>query len=186
MSPLAHLPTPARCRSCSLAPSRPANCPRYTTRSPGLRPMVSTPLRCARRSQARAYRSPRALPLSSSPKVRSLSTEDRQRRRESSLLWTVVPPTSMVEAAKRLAAWTAVDRHIHPEHKVRPSIWLSSDRSSPCGKVIGIGSGEGEVDRDLTSPFTSRVLRFYRPIRCGAHSSPGRGTEQGPSVHPNR
>ncbi|KAI0644008.1 ribose 5-phosphate isomerase [Trametes meyenii] len=37
---------------------------------------------------------------------------------------TVPPPTSTVEASKRLAAWTAVDRHIHPEHK-----------------VIGIGSG---------------------------------------------
>ncbi|KAI9057711.1 ribose 5-phosphate isomerase [Trametes sanguinea] len=34
------------------------------------------------------------------------------------------PPTSTVEASKRLAAWTAVDRHILPEHK-----------------VIGIGSG---------------------------------------------
>ncbi|KAI0828507.1 ribose 5-phosphate isomerase [Trametes gibbosa] len=36
----------------------------------------------------------------------------------------VPPPTSTVEASKRLAAWTAVDRHILPEHK-----------------VIGIGSG---------------------------------------------
>ncbi|KAI0367294.1 ribose 5-phosphate isomerase [Pilatotrama ljubarskyi] len=36
----------------------------------------------------------------------------------------VPPPLSTVEASKRLAAWTAVDRHIHPEHK-----------------VIGIGSG---------------------------------------------
>ncbi|KAI0655053.1 hypothetical protein C8Q70DRAFT_1023455 [Cubamyces menziesii] len=36
----------------------------------------------------------------------------------------VPPPTSAVEASKRLAAWTAVDRHILPEHK-----------------VIGIGSG---------------------------------------------
>ncbi|KAI0713241.1 ribose 5-phosphate isomerase [Earliella scabrosa] len=40
------------------------------------------------------------------------------------LLHNVPPPTTTVEAAKRLAAWTAVDRHIHPEHK-----------------VIGIGSG---------------------------------------------
>ncbi|OJT05992.1 Ribose-5-phosphate isomerase [Trametes pubescens] len=34
------------------------------------------------------------------------------------------PSSSSVEGSKRLAAWTAVDRHIHPEHK-----------------VIGIGSG---------------------------------------------
>jgi hypothetical protein len=26
---------------------------------------------------------------------------------------------SIIEASKRLAAWTAVDRHILPEHKVR-------------------------------------------------------------------
>ncbi|EMD36169.1 hypothetical protein CERSUDRAFT_115134 [Gelatoporia subvermispora B] len=36
----------------------------------------------------------------------------------------VPSPVTVVEQAKRLAAWTAVDRHVHPEHK-----------------VIGIGSG---------------------------------------------
>lgn len=36
----------------------------------------------------------------------------------------VPPPTTVVEASKRLAAWTAVDRHVLPEYK-----------------VIGIGSG---------------------------------------------
>ena len=59
---------------------------------------------------------------------------------------TVPTPTSVVEAAKRLAAWTAVDRHILPEHKVRRYVCkvhvvllvLNPVRRA---KVIGIGSG---------------------------------------------
>ena len=30
----------------------------------------------------------------------------------------VPPPTTVVEQSKRLAAWTAVDRHVLPEYKV--------------------------------------------------------------------
>lgn len=32
---------------------------------------------------------------------------------------TVPTPTTVVEQSKRLAAWTAVDRHVLPEYKVR-------------------------------------------------------------------
>jgi hypothetical protein len=42
----------------------------------------------------------------------------------------VVPKLTSVEASKQLAAWTAVDRHVGPEHRVRTysgaSIYLSA------------------------------------------------------------
>lgn len=49
---------------------------------------------------------------------------------------------SQVERAKQLAAWTAVDNHVFPEHKVRFGILRPFAVSlRQMNKVIGIGSG---------------------------------------------
>jgi len=55
-----------------------------------------------------------------------------------------VPKLTGVEASKQLAAWTAVDRHIGPEHRVRICSGASILNVGSCNsvdKVIGIGSG---------------------------------------------
>ncbi|KAI8973102.1 ribose 5-phosphate isomerase [Trametes punicea] len=50
---------------------------------------------------------------------------------------TKVPsPTTTIEAAKRLAAWTAVDRHILPEHKVCSTVPYVVERIVAQGKEV--------------------------------------------------
>ncbi len=49
---------------------------------------------------------------------------------------TLEKPLSVIESSKRLAAWTAVDRHVLPEHKVRYS-------ASVVWEVILIDSIQG-------------------------------------------
>ena len=54
-----------------------------------------------------------------------------------------VSPLDAVEEAKRLAAYTAVDRHIRPEDKVRHKHlpYVIKLRTNESSQVIGIGSG---------------------------------------------
>jgi hypothetical protein len=63
-----------------------------------------------------------------------------------------VSPLEGVEAAKRLAAYTAVDRHIRPEHKVRRRTrsYAIPRRSS---QFIGIGSGMRKLSRAAQSSY---------------------------------
>ena len=55
---------------------------------------------------------------------------------------STAPKLSGIEAAKQLAAWTAVDHHVRKEHKVCIShLSFSMRRVSNNNQVIGIGSG---------------------------------------------
>ncbi|RDX49436.1 ribose 5-phosphate isomerase [Lentinus brumalis] len=69
----------------------------------------------------------------------------------------VPAPTSSVEGAKRLAAWTAVDRHIHREHKV---IGIGSGSTVPyvVERIVAQGN---EVNKDrvfIPTGFQSKEL----------------------------
>ena len=50
-----------------------------------------------------------------------------------------LPVLPAVEAAKRLAAFAAVDRHVGPDDKVSRGVYLRATMLTP--QVIGIGSG---------------------------------------------
>ena len=75
-----------------------------------------------------------------------------------------VPKLTGVEASKQLAAWTAVDRHIGPEHRVRICSGASILSVGSCDnvdKVIGIGSGNYVVAPAIPN---SRIwFRFQDP-----------------------
>ena len=104
---------------------------------------------------------------------------------------TVPTPTSVVEAAKRLAAWTAVDRHILPEHKVRryvSNIHVVLLVFNPVrrAKVIGIGSGRAlsVVHRTMYADYPPVLIRLDRPLCGRAHRRAGQGGQQRPGLHP--
>ncbi|KAA1477961.1 ribose-5-phosphate isomerase [Dentipellis sp. KUC8613] len=73
---------------------------------------------------------------------------------------------SVIEASKRLAAWTAVDKHIRPEHKV---IGIGSGSTVPYVVERIIAQGE-DVNRDrvfLPTGFQSKELIVKGNLRLG-------------------
>ena len=98
----------------------------------------------------------------------------------------VAAPTSTVESAKRLAAWTAVDKHVLPNHEVFTSSHISlhlQTLTHSHSKVIGIGSGSTvpyvverilaqgpEVNKDrvfIPTGFQSKELIVEAKLRLG-------------------
>ncbi|TBU57268.1 ribose 5-phosphate isomerase [Dichomitus squalens] len=78
----------------------------------------------------------------------------------------VPTPTSVVEAAKRLAAWTAVDRHILPEHKV---IGIGSGSTVPYVVERIVAQGK-EVNKDrvfIPTGFQSKELIVKSQLLLG-------------------
>lgn len=79
---------------------------------------------------------------------------------------------STIEASKRLAAWTAVDRHVKPQHK-----------------VIGIGSGTPlppALFNDASADVHMWGYRIDGALCCRTDRTAGYGIEQRTGVHPYR
>jgi hypothetical protein len=73
---------------------------------------------------------------------------------------SLASPLDPVEAAKRLAAYTAVDKHIRPKDKVGHDTWFVNCAIKPR-QIIGIGSG---ADNSLHS--TKLSYRYMQAPQC--------------------
>ncbi|KAI0946745.1 ribose-5-phosphate isomerase rki1, variant 2 [Taiwanofungus camphoratus] len=78
----------------------------------------------------------------------------------------VPPPTTVIEASKRLAAWTAVDRHVLPEYKV---IGIGSGSTVPyvVERIVAQGSA---INRDrvfIPTGFQSKELIVNAQLSLG-------------------
>ena len=85
-------------------------------------------------------------------------------------------PLSTVEASKRLAAYTAVDKHILPEDKVGHNNWGAL---TMCDEQNHRRSSESVLVRAAHSPShkpLTSARRLHSTIRRRAHSTTGRGT----------
>ena len=65
----------------------------------------------------------KSMPITPAPPNRAISSSAVQP--DSLKAEAVVPKLTGVEASKQLAAWTAVDRHVGPEHRVCTCISLN-------------------------------------------------------------
>ncbi|KAI0691127.1 ribose 5-phosphate isomerase [Cytidiella melzeri] len=78
----------------------------------------------------------------------------------------LAPPTSSVESAKRLAAWTAVDKHVLPNHQV---IGIGSGSTVPYVVERILAQGP-EVNKDrvfIPTGFQSKELIVEAHLRLG-------------------
>ena len=68
------------------------------------------------------------------------------------------PVLSVIEASKRLAAWTAVDRHVRPEYKVRFSF------AAACVRAINASTGHRHrfwYTHTSRRACTAVLIRFF-------------------------
>lgn len=90
---------------------------------------------------------------------------------------------SAIEAAKRLAAYSAVDHHIFPHHKAR-------EPCSPETRTDGSSHSRSLASaRVCRPPRLTRVAQRRRldgALRRRAHHRPGGGSQQGAHFHPYR
>jgi hypothetical protein len=97
---------------------------------------------------------------------------------------SLVSPLDPVEAAKRLAAYTAVDNHIRPEDKVGHHTWMCELAQSNHYRSLALAPVR-TIHYTPLSHLTG-TCRFHSAIRCGAHPATGRGTKQRSRVSPYR
>ncbi|KAH9944649.1 ribose 5-phosphate isomerase A-domain-containing protein [Amylocystis lapponica] len=78
----------------------------------------------------------------------------------------VPPPLTVVEASKRLAAWTAVDRHVLPEHKV---IGIGSGSTVPyvVERIVAQGAAVNRERVFIPTGFQSKELIVNAHLRLG-------------------
>ncbi|KZT71164.1 ribose 5-phosphate isomerase [Daedalea quercina L-15889] len=79
---------------------------------------------------------------------------------------TVPPPTTVIEASKRLAAWTAVDRHVLPECKV---IGIGSGSTVPyvVERIVAQGKARNKDRVFIPTSFQSKELIVAAQLLLG-------------------
>jgi hypothetical protein len=84
-------------------------------------------------------------------------------------------PLSTIEAAKKLAAFRAVDQHVLPEHRVSRNFLhfqLKRHRMNYNPQVIGIGSGARTIKIFVSSHSSTCSLFFFSSVIPVCWSSP--------------
>ncbi|KAH9918076.1 ribose 5-phosphate isomerase A-domain-containing protein [Fomitopsis serialis] len=78
----------------------------------------------------------------------------------------VPPPTTVIEASKRLAAWTAVDRHVKPDDKV---IGIGSGSTVPyvVERIVAQGAARNKDRVFIPTSFQSKELIVSAQLLLG-------------------
>ncbi|KAK7689600.1 ribose-5-phosphate isomerase rki1 [Cerrena zonata] len=78
----------------------------------------------------------------------------------------VPPPATVIEEAKRLAAWTAVDKHVLPEHKI---IGIGSGSTVPyvVERIVAQGPEVNEGRIFIPTGFQSKELIISSKLQLG-------------------
>lgn len=80
-------------------------------------------------------------------------------------LMSSIAARSPIESSKRLAAYTAVDHHVRPQHVVSALTqvrWIIPH----CSQIIGIGSGMWLDVGETPEDWINQEVRFNSSLRC--------------------